>query len=69
MLVFCEECGCRNLLIDGEPDRQTVRFRCVSCDFENIWQQPQQKADDEAQQSAVAATGPHPGNAGKTGKN
>jgi DNA-directed RNA polymerase subunit M/transcription elongation factor TFIIS len=47
MLVFCEECGCKNLLADEEPDQKTVRFRCTSCDYENIWQPPQQKVERE----------------------
>lgn len=53
MLAFCEECGCKNLLKDAEKDRETVRFRCVSCDYENIWQQPRKKEDKENRQRTV----------------
>ena len=47
MLVFCEECGCKNLLADEDAEQQAVKFRCMSCDYENIWQQPHQKEERE----------------------
>lgn len=53
MLVFCEECGCKNLLEETGGGQKTVKFRCVSCDYENFWQQPQQKEDREKRQKVV----------------
>ena len=65
MLVFCEECGCRNILNDIDTSQQTVRFRCVSCDYENVWQPPQ--ADNALQQEAVAGDNqPHEGTESQT---
>lgn len=54
MLVFCEECGCKNLLADEESNRQPVKFRCGECDYENIWQQPQPKTDRTGEISVAA---------------
>lgn len=33
MLVFCEECGSRNLF---EGDKRPERFRCRQCGYENV---------------------------------
>ncbi|MEW6220614.1 MAG: hypothetical protein AB1634_13935 [Thermodesulfobacteriota bacterium] len=37
MLLFCEDCGAKNVL-DVDPATEPVRFRCQACRYQNtIW--------------------------------
>ena len=60
MLFFCEECGSRNLIPDGDDSQKTVRFRCIACNFENVWQEPDVSCKTEKQKKPM-------GRCGKTG--
>ena len=53
MLFFCEECGSRNLIPDSDNGQKaTVIFRCVACNFENVWQKPKDSCKTEKQKKS-----------------
>lgn len=69
MLVFCEECGGRNLIADTEQGMLTVKFRCVTCDYENVWPLPQESGNAKRINRAAAGEGSFPRRgSGKSGK-
>lgn len=57
MLLFCEECGGRNVITDTDDNMMTVRFRCVACDYENVWQKPQESGKTEKQNKPMSGGG------------
>ena len=57
MLVFCEECGGRNLIPDAKQGEHSVKFRCAACDYENTWLLPQEGRNTEKADKAIAGEG------------
>ena len=70
MLVFCEECGSRNMIDDSDDGPVVVKFRCMACDYENIWQKPSKSSQTEKQGKTPGMGGkPDHGSTGKRGNN
>jgi len=51
MLLFCEECGGKNIVQDVNDDKKIVRFRCQHCQYETVVERnmPQSAPDTQAE--------------------